>query len=493
MKKIFAIILALLSVTGFAQTKNSAKISGNIISLANDSVSLDNYYHKVVKIPVDKSGAFSSVVKLDSGAYYNLNGLAIYLEPKMDLVINKDSVYTFAGKGITENDLMKQVATLVNKNSPAKYNELFNKPVDTEPADYIKQMDDYKATVSKLLADTKGLSKYFIKTQQDNAEYITRLKYRSYLLDYGKDPEVDKQIRDLISHSTKENQAETTTKMLALSAKWYAKRMPPADRNLLEAKMWEGFDVNNRELFKFSQAYKTLLDARVDLLLNAELTKSPYLRAKDRYELKFDVINKEITDSYVKQGLLYGIMRLLIKPNPNLEANYTKYLAVATDQFYKTEATAAYNRIKLYAKGGQTPLFVFNDTNDKPVALADLLKGNYVYIDIWATWCGPCISEIPSLKKIEEKYHDKPIKFVSISIDAKKDINKWKNFVKDRELGGVQVYAGTNSAFVKNYNVPFIPRFILIAPDGKIVAEDADRPSNPKLQEQLDKLLNSTP
>jgi thiol-disulfide isomerase/thioredoxin len=493
MKKSLVLILAFLSINCFAQTKSTAKISGNIISLANDSVSLDNYSHKIVKIPVDKTGSFTTIVKLDSGAYYNFNGLAIYLEPKMDLVINKDSVYTFAGKGVTENNLMKQIATLANKSATARYNELFNKPVDTEPADYIKQMDDYRWAVSKLLTDTKGLSKYFIKTQNDNAEYTTRLKYRSYLLDYGKDPEVDKQMRDVMSKRTTENQAETTTKIIALSAKWYLKRMTPDNRNFIEAKMWEGFDVNNRELFKFSQAYKTLLEARVDQLVNAELTKAPYLRSKDRYELRFDVVNKEITDSYVKQSLLYGIMRLLLKPNTKLEAYYIKYLAVATDQFYKAEATTTYNRIKLYGKGGQTPLFVFNDTNDKPVALADLLKGNYVYIDIWATWCGPCIAEIPSLKKIEEKYHDKPIKFVSISIDAKKDIDKWKKFVKDRELGGVQVYAGTNSAFVKNYNVPFIPRFILIAPDGKIIAEDADRPSNPKLLEQLDKLLNTTP
>ncbi|WP_232758881.1 TlpA disulfide reductase family protein [Flavobacterium sp. ALD4] len=51
-------------------------------------------------------------------------------------------------------------------------------------------------------------------------------------------------------------------------------------------------------------------------------------------------------------------------------------------------------------------------------------KGKYVYIDVWATWCGPCLAEIPSLKKIEEKFHDRNIAFVSISNDKLEDIEK---------------------------------------------------------------------
>jgi thiol-disulfide isomerase/thioredoxin len=119
------------------------------------------------------------------------------------------------------------------------------------------------------------------------------------------------------------------------------------------------------------------------------------------------------------------------------------------------------------------------------------LRGKYVYIDVWATWCGPCRQEIPFLKKVEEKYHGKNIEFVSISVDVDKDHEKWKTFVTEKELGGIQLFADKNwnSEFMKSYGINSIPRFILIDPKGNIVKADAERPSSPKLQEELDKLL----
>jgi thiol-disulfide isomerase/thioredoxin len=121
----------------------------------------------------------------------------------------------------------------------------------------------------------------------------------------------------------------------------------------------------------------------------------------------------------------------------------------------------------------------------------DDLKGKYVYIDVWATWCGPCRAEIPFLKKAEEKYHGKNIEFVSISVDVPKDYEKWKSFVKEKELGGIQLLADNNwkSDFITAFSINSIPRFILIDPNGKVVDSDAMRPSNPKLLEKLDTLL----
>lgn len=119
-------------------------------------------------------------------------------------------------------------------------------------------------------------------------------------------------------------------------------------------------------------------------------------------------------------------------------------------------------------------------------------KGKYVYIDVWATWCGPCRAEIPFLKKVEEKYNGKNIAFVSISIDKLKDQEKWRTMIKEKELGGVQVFADNdwNSRFVQDYKITGIPRFILIDPSGNIVKADAARPSSEDLVKELDKLLN---
>lgn len=140
--------------------------------------------------------------------------------------------------------------------------------------------------------------------------------------------------------------------------------------------------------------------------------------------------------------------------------------------------------------GKPSPLFAYENFKGGTTKLEDF-KGKYVYIDVWATWCGPCRQEIPYLQKVEEKYHGKNIEFVSLSIDTKKDYEKWKKMVGDKSLGGTQIIADNDwkSEFTTAYGVNSIPRFILIDPKGNVVDADAKRPSDPGLTEQLDKLL----
>ncbi|OOG63718.1 TlpA disulfide reductase family protein [Flavobacterium sp. A45] len=139
----------------------------------------------------------------------------------------------------------------------------------------------------------------------------------------------------------------------------------------------------------------------------------------------------------------------------------------------------------------QSPTFDYLNYAGGQTKLEDL-KGKYVYIDVWATWCGPCRQEIPFLQEIEKKYHGKNITFVSISIDKLKDQEKWRAMVKDKSLGGVQLFADNdwNSKFITDYKITGIPRFILIDPKGIIVKADAVRPSSPDLVKELDSLLN---
>jgi thiol-disulfide isomerase/thioredoxin len=155
-------------------------------------------------------------------------------------------------------------------------------------------------------------------------------------------------------------------------------------------------------------------------------------------------------------------------------------------QAMKEAKAAAGNKFN----GNPAPEFKYENHKGGKTALSDF-KGKYVYIDNWATWCGPCRAEIPFLQKIEDKYHGKAIEFVSISIDEQKNHDKWKKFVTEKNLGGVQLMADKdwNSDFIKAFGILSIPRFILIGPDGKVVDADAKRPSDPALTEQLDSLL----
>lgn len=152
-----------------------------------------------------------------------------------------------------------------------------------------------------------------------------------------------------------------------------------------------------------------------------------------------------------------------------------------------------YYKQKVAAKkmeGVVSPSFDYENHKGGKTKLEDL-RGKYVYIDVWATWCGPCIAEIPHLKKVEEKYHGKNIEFVSISVDTEKDYEKWKKMVVSKELGGIQLFADKNwmSDFIKAFGINSIPRFLLIDPNGNVVKADAPRPSSPLLVELLDGLV----
>ncbi len=154
---------------------------------------------------------------------------------------------------------------------------------------------------------------------------------------------------------------------------------------------------------------------------------------------------------------------------------------------------------KDFPKGAPSPTFDgYENYKGGKTSLVDL-KGKYVYIDVWATWCGPCKREIPSLKKIEHDYKGKNIEFVSISVDDARrsgggslDVakEKWRTMIAEKELGGIQLFSDNNwnSEFIKNYKIEGIPRFILIDPNGNIVSADAPRPSDPKLVELFTEL-----
>lgn len=154
---------------------------------------------------------------------------------------------------------------------------------------------------------------------------------------------------------------------------------------------------------------------------------------------------------------------------------------------------------KVLPAGSPSPeFFNYENYNGGTTSLKDL-RGKFVYVDVWATWCGPCKAEIPNLKKLEEDYHNKNIAFVSISIDDPRRSGggnmdavkaKWRAMITDKKMGGVQLIADNNwnSDFVKGYRISGIPRFILIDPEGKIVLPDAPRPSSPKIREVFNRL-----
>ena len=124
--------------------------------------------------------------------------------------------------------------------------------------------------------------------------------------------------------------------------------------------------------------------------------------------------------------------------------------------------------------GKMSPDFKAQDINGTEYTLADF-RGKYVYIDMWATWCGPCKRELPYLKTLEKEFEDAQIVFIGLSID--KDKQAWEKMVGSGEMTGVQLYLGTQSKFQEAYRIEAIPHFILLDKDGRIIDNDMTRPS----------------
>jgi thiol-disulfide isomerase/thioredoxin len=201
-------------------------------------------------------------------------------------------------------------------------------------------------------------------------------------------------------------------------------------------------------------------------------------------------LSNEIESTKIKEKLLYGAARTGITYTKSLQDYYDMFMAGSTDDDHKDEITEKYSGLIKLTKGQPSPKFVNYENHKGGTTSLDDLKGKYVYVDVWATWCGPCIRQIPFLKEIENKYHDKNIVFVSMSVDAENDHEKWKQMVEEKELGGIQLFADNSnkSQFYTDYGIVGIPRFILIDPEGNIVDSGAPPPSSSNLVKLFDEL-----
>lgn len=120
---------------------------------------------------------------------------------------------------------------------------------------------------------------------------------------------------------------------------------------------------------------------------------------------------------------------------------------------------------KKQAKGLDAPLFTLNDLNGKPLALTSL-RGKYVILDFWGSWCVWCIKGFPKMKEYYAKY---PGKFEILGVDCNDTEDKWRAAVKKHELPWLHVYCPSSSTLLADYGVTGFPTKIIIGPDGKIV------------------------
>lgn len=127
------------------------------------------------------------------------------------------------------------------------------------------------------------------------------------------------------------------------------------------------------------------------------------------------------------------------------------------------------------------------DRDGKEASFAQF-KGKVVYVDLWASWCVPCIREVPRLKQLEKDFEGRNIAFVSISIDS--NVDAWKRKAEQLDLHGNQ-FINSDNSLGKALNVNGIPRFLIYDADGNLINGDAPRPSDTRTKPMLEKLCQT--
>ena len=202
-----------------------------------------------------------------------------------------------------------------------------------------------------------------------------------------------------------------------------------------------------------------------------------------------DVTDKYVTNPRVRKQMAYMVANQFFSygdHETNKEVFWTAYKEFAKDYPEFIEAfTPEYNRVVLSIEGKPLPEFSLTKPDGSSVSSASL-KGKYTYVDVWATWCGPCCKEIPFLEKVVEDLKDNgKLQFVSISVDS--DRNAWQRKL-DKDKPTWQQYildASANNTLSQALNITGIPRFFILDPEGNVISADALRPSSEEIRETL--------
>lgn len=382
---------------------------------------------------------------LYANVYYGEKFKVVYLQKGDEMNISFDAHdfdNTFAVKGGNE----KAVDYLNKIQLTALPNEAYAQP-----------WSEFKAAVDKKMASMKRLLKArkfaandkFLKMEEGRITYF----YANMMLMYP------------VSHTYL---TQDTTMVLGKEYYDAIRQYVKEDEDLADIDEYRNFMIETAHIF--DEAGKDIRQYYPKVL--AEMS----------------YIGENIQNDKVRESLIHFLAFTYVEGNgvENITDLQNLYYTYVTSPRLNAIFKQACSKWDKAAVGRPSPMFKGVDVNGKEMTLRNF-RGKYVYIDMWATWCGPCQKELPFLKKLEEKYKGRNIAFVGLSIDQ--DKAKWADRVKNGALSGTQLYIGKGTKFQSDYRISGIPRFILLDPNGRIVNPDMTRPSS----EDTEKILNSQP
>lgn len=456
MKKFVWLPLVILFVACQKEVVTS-NVSGTIVNADFETISIKGITFEKT-FTIDAEGVFGDTLTIPYAGLYTLqagstNSKPLYLEPGVNLTITFDAsamenTIAFSGEGSAENNYIK-IKYEMKENIYGKTNLDEMRALYTLPeAEFLALHDRYTQKMNAVWDDTLLQNALFMEAERQDLKHHINNMIWMY-------PRYYKHFTENSDFETSEDFPVVTLDFKTLSEADYYHSLPYRNLvgNMFGHQVYEDSDTDTKPIDRGIAILKSL---------NSQLLKNELIRS-----------------------LMYEFNASL----PNMEAVYQQLLSLTTNESFKKELTEKFEGQKNLVVGKPSPSFDYLNYEGGTTSLASL-AGKYVYIDVWATWCGPCIREIPALLTLEKDYHEANIHFVSISIDAEKDYDKWRTMVAEKSLGGIQLFADKDwsSDFVKAYGIDGIPRFILVGPDGNIVTADAPRPSSPDIRALFDTL-----
>ena len=388
-------------------------------------------------IPEDSTGKFQIRFSLKAPNYFRIGRNALYLSPGDNLTVfidyNNPTLATFKGQGGQANNFLR--FTPFPKGG--SYMEAGDKAQETpqQTIDYILQAGANRAkqldSVSQVSAAFKKL-----ETGRIKADIINSL--------------LDGQITFYRPRSIRKD---------SVKMKMYGDEYAALIQPLVAAYSKNFVDASLLKIV----VYRDLANSLVNQPGNAT----------DLQQMKDWIKATTIIDEMKKVS------------DKQLLTNFKTEIELVKTPGYKNAVNKTLATLLKFGKGDVAVDFTAKDINENTVTLSSL-KGKVIYVDLWATWCGPCMEEMPHYEVMKEKYKDNTaIAFVSLSIDN--DISLWKGSILTRKADGYQWLINRNK--LDAYNIVGIPRILLIDKNFKIVDMNAPAPSSKKLAVIIEELL----
>jgi len=427
-----------------APVKDYLVLSGKIDNFKKRDVTLEGFrFKKKIKFN-KKTGSFLDTVRIDRDGYYTLVTNKVPVNLYLSKTENTGLVFDYKNSKLINFEGAHANINNYFVQKRQKFSEIIvsaNQLFSLEEDKFLEKMDEYKDALTEL-SISNNLPTDFLKHEVRNIDY-------EYIRNLGN-------YQDFYSTLTDDKDFKVSEDF----------------PNPLE-----NFNFSSDDDYMNSFSYRKVLGKELH-----EIASKKNKEGEDFYLTHLETIQTEVNDTLVKNDLLYQSAKNSITYTDNLKEFYNKFMAYSSNKSHKKEISSTYNSLKTVAKGQEAPKFFdFENYNGGTTSFNDLLgKGKYLYIDVWATWCGFCKKEIPLLKRLEEEYHGKNIEFVSISVDEKNKKEKWRQTIVDREMTGIQLFSGKKQEdleWAQKFLIKGLPKFILIDPDGKIVNPNAPAPS----------------